>query len=184
VTPKLSGLLESKALASRVLKHSTGRGQVAWASWGAGQTRGCLSAASATHSGWPPVLRGRIDKGQRVPGQSFRPSNPVLLVPGAERVGRATTPRQLVLIMMGSEVLRNGRLHHVGQCGNDGVSLAANRCSQRVEQSPWVMKRHEQRGGTSTALPNKRSQATAGGRCSVNRRRRSPAAPEAQRYVD
>jgi hypothetical protein len=181
VTPKPSRVIASKVFASRVLKHSAGHGQVAWSSWGAGPTRGCFSAASATHSGWPPVLRGRIDKGQRVPGQSFRPSSPVLLVPGAERVGRATTRRQLVLIMMGSEGLRKGRLHQVGRCGNDGVSLAANRCSQRVAQSPWVMKRHEQRGGTSTALPNKRSQATAGGRCSVNRRRRSPAAPEAQR---
>jgi hypothetical protein len=47
--------------------------------------------------------------------------------------------------------------------------------------SSWVMKRHVQRGGMSRALPNKRSQATAGGRCSVNQQRRSPAAPEAQR---
>jgi len=181
VTLKPSRVLESKALASRVLKHSAGRGQVAMTASGAGPTRGCLSAASAPHSGLPPVLRARIDKGQRVPGQSFRPSSPLLLVPGAERVGRATTRRQLVLIMMGSEGLRNGQLTRGGQRGVVGVSLAASRCTQRVPQSPGVVKRHEQRGGTSTALPNKRSQATAGGRCSVKRRRRSPAAPEAQR---
>ena len=87
VTPHPSWVLGSKALASRVLKHSAGRGQVAWATVGAGSARGCFSAASATHSGWPPVLRGRIGKGQRVHGQSFRRSGPGLLVPGAERVG-------------------------------------------------------------------------------------------------
>jgi len=87
VKPKLSGVLVSKALASRVLKHSTGRGQVAWAVPGAGSAWGCVSAASATHSGWPPVVRGRIDRGQRVHGQSFRLSGPALQVHRAERVG-------------------------------------------------------------------------------------------------
>jgi hypothetical protein len=88
VTPKLSWVHESKALASRVLKHSAGRGQVALASWGTGPTRGSFSAGCATHSGWPPALRGRIDKGQRVHGHSFRLSSPALLVHGAQRVGR------------------------------------------------------------------------------------------------
>ena len=87
VTPHPSRVLGSKALASRVLKHSVGRGQVAWAVVGAGSARGCISAASATHSGWPPVLRGRIDKGQRVHGQSFRLSSRALRVHGATRVG-------------------------------------------------------------------------------------------------
>jgi hypothetical protein len=88
VTPKLSGVLVSKALASRVLKHSTGPGEVAWAVWGVGPSRRCLSAALATHSGWPSVLLGRIGKGQRVHGQGFRRSGPALLIHGAERVGQ------------------------------------------------------------------------------------------------
>jgi hypothetical protein len=102
---------------------------------------------------------------------------------GPNRSVEATTRRQFVLIMMGTVRLRNGQLTRGGQRGVVGVSLAASRCTQRVAQSPGVVKRHEQRGGTSTALPNKRSQATAGGTCSLNPRWRTPAAPEAQRYT-
>ena len=94
---------------------------------------------------------------------------------------QAATRRQLASIGLGTVVFGRGQFSEIGRHIGRGVSTVANRCSQRVVQSPLVVKRHEQRGGSSTALPNKRSQATAGGTRSVNRRRRSPAAPEAQR---
>ena len=51
VTPHPSETPESKTLASQVLKHSMGRGQVALAALGADPRRGFVSAASAKHAG-------------------------------------------------------------------------------------------------------------------------------------